>query len=149
MYSLFSSIKKLLKLTLFVTFFLYLLSPLNLAPIFSMGNVSMFCVFFFILGSLIFQLSQSTTVVVDGVSLWKNPIVHIDDSISKRSTSFLCIMNHFLFLLLFLFDQIFFLQFFSISMSIMCTFSRIRMPSMPAISLKLHFLLNLIPSLIL
>lgn len=46
-----------------------------------MGNVSMFCVFFFILGSLIFQLSQSTTVVVDGVSLWKNPIVHIDDSI--------------------------------------------------------------------
>ncbi|XP_059280020.1 early nodulin-like protein 14 [Lycium ferocissimum] len=46
-----------------------------------MGFVSMFCVFFFILGSLIFQLSQSATVVVDGVSQWKNPTAQIGDSI--------------------------------------------------------------------
>ncbi|XP_009803829.1 early nodulin-like protein 3 [Nicotiana sylvestris] len=46
-----------------------------------MGLVSMFWVFFFILGSVIFQLSQSATVVVDGVSEWKNPTVQIGDSI--------------------------------------------------------------------
>ncbi|MCD7449148.1 hypothetical protein HAX54_049511 [Datura stramonium] len=46
-----------------------------------MRFVSMFWVFFFILGSVIFQLSQSATVVVDGVSDWKNPTVQIGDSI--------------------------------------------------------------------
>lgn len=46
-----------------------------------MGIVSMFWLFFFILGSAIFLLSQSATVVVDGVSEWKNPTVQIGDSI--------------------------------------------------------------------
>ncbi|PHU20086.1 hypothetical protein BC332_11237 [Capsicum chinense] len=46
-----------------------------------MGIVSMFCAFFFIVGSVIFQLSHSATVAVDGVSEWKNPTVLIGDSI--------------------------------------------------------------------
>ncbi|KAJ8541501.1 hypothetical protein K7X08_002317 [Anisodus acutangulus] len=47
-----------------------------------MGYVSMFWVFFFILESVIFQLSQSATVIVDGVSEWKNPTAQIGDSIN-------------------------------------------------------------------
>ncbi|CAN4116470.1 unnamed protein product [Withania somnifera] len=43
--------------------------------------MGMLWLFFFILGSVIFQLSQSATVVVDGVSDWRNPTVQIGDSI--------------------------------------------------------------------
>lgn len=42
---------------------------------------SMF-IFLCLLSSL-FQHSHSTTILVDGVSEWKNPTVHVGDSISK------------------------------------------------------------------
>lgn len=48
-----------------------------------MDTSSMLVVFFTSFLTLLFQLSLSTTVVVDGVSEWKNPIVHVGDSISK------------------------------------------------------------------
>ncbi|EXC19886.1 hypothetical protein L484_017863 [Morus notabilis] len=38
-------------------------------------------VFFSLFLSLLFQASQSTTILVDGVSEWKDPIVHVGDSV--------------------------------------------------------------------
>ncbi|XP_002265483.1 early nodulin-like protein 14 [Vitis vinifera] len=49
-----------------------------------MDTSSMLVVFFTSFLTLLFQLSLSTTVVVDGVSEWKNPIVHVGDSIIFR-----------------------------------------------------------------
>ncbi|XP_050269384.1 early nodulin-55-2 [Quercus robur] len=42
---------------------------------------SMLIIFFLSLFALILQPSHSTTILVDGVSEWKNPAVHIGDSI--------------------------------------------------------------------
>ncbi|MED6181572.1 hypothetical protein PIB30_020493 [Stylosanthes scabra] len=43
--------------------------------------MSCFPIFLFFLLQLLFKPSHSTTIVVDGSSQWKNPIVHIGDSI--------------------------------------------------------------------
>ena len=42
-----------------------------------------FPIFFFTLLPLLFHYSRCTTVIVDGSSEWKNPTVHIGDSISE------------------------------------------------------------------
>ncbi|KAI4348097.1 hypothetical protein L6164_008858 [Bauhinia variegata] len=44
-------------------------------------KMSLFLIFFFSLLSLLIQSSNCTTILVDGASEWKNPIVHIGDSI--------------------------------------------------------------------
>uniref|UniRef100_A0A5B6YHK9 Putative Cupredoxin superfamily protein isoform 1 n=1 Tax=Davidia involucrata TaxID=16924 RepID=A0A5B6YHK9_DAVIN len=44
-------------------------------------EISSMIVFLFSFLTLLFQLSHSTTVVVDGVSEWRNPTVHVGDSI--------------------------------------------------------------------
>ncbi|XP_060171284.1 uncharacterized protein LOC132602455 [Lycium barbarum] len=46
-----------------------------------MGVFSMFWFIFFILESIVFQVSQSATLVVDGVSEWRNSTVQIGDAI--------------------------------------------------------------------
>ncbi|KAK6131472.1 hypothetical protein DH2020_034780 [Rehmannia glutinosa] len=46
-----------------------------------MGFSSMLALFFSLVTPLLFQLSQSATFVVDGVSEWKNPHVQIGDSV--------------------------------------------------------------------
>ncbi|KAA8546572.1 hypothetical protein F0562_002689 [Nyssa sinensis] len=44
-------------------------------------EISPLLVFLFSFLTLLFQISHSTTVVVDGISEWKNPTVHVGDSI--------------------------------------------------------------------
>ncbi|KAA8537904.1 hypothetical protein F0562_027516 [Nyssa sinensis] len=46
-------------------------------------EVSSKLVFLFSYLTILFQLSHSTTVVVDGVSEWRNPTLHVGDYISK------------------------------------------------------------------
>lgn len=50
-----------------------------------MGFSSMLIFLFSVVALLLFQFSESATVVVDGVSEWKNPQLQVGDSVSKFS----------------------------------------------------------------
>lgn len=127
--------------------------------------------FFSLLISLLVNIQpcQSTTLLVDGVSEWKHPVVHVGDSISKYIYNYKISFNQSFFLFLFfsfnkskfvlptnktkppslsIYYIPFFLicsQFSSTSTTTISIFSRIKEPTMSVISLKPRFSTNPIP----
>jgi len=107
--------------------------------------------------SLLSQPSDSTTILVDGFSEWKDPNVYIGDSISEHLKTHHFLISFFLccfFLSVFVlqidiitlcFYFLGFSQFSITSIATSCTFSRTKEPSASATSLKLRFSPSPIP----
>ena len=105
-------------------------------------------VFFFCILSLFSRPSLSASFLVDGVSVWKTPVVHVGDSVSKcfyKISPFISLFLATFSLKLTLFFLLFCLQFSDISTETIYTSSGQKMHSMSATLLKPPFLQNLTP----